>query len=57
MVGVRKTKTIPDFMNGRPTTAVIPEGYEITMTLQSLIPETSNLYYDSVNSAVVSTEE
>jgi len=52
MVGVRKTKTINDFINKAPSDVVIPEGYEIKITLQSLVPETQNLYYDAFNNAV-----
>ena len=39
------------------TEAIIPEGYEIQMTLQSLTPETKNLMFDSINNPVRSHEE
>jgi len=60
MIGIRKTKTIPDFItteNNKAINVVIPEGYEITLTLQSLLPETQNLYFDAINNPVFSTEE
>ena len=60
MIGIRKTKTIPDFItteNNKDINVVIPEGYEITLTLQSLLPETQNLYFDAINNPVFSTEE
>ena len=60
MIGIRKTKTIPDFItteNNKAIDVVIPEGYEITLTLQSLLPETQNLYFDAINNPVFSTEE
>ena len=57
MVGVRRTKTIDKFINEKPSQVVIPEGYEVKMTLQSLVPETQNLYYDAFNTSVVATEE
>jgi len=60
MLGTRKMKNIPNFItteNNRAIDVVIPEGYEITMTLQSLIPETQNLYFDAINNPVFSTEE
>ena len=52
MVGVRKTKTINNFIGDSPSDVVIPEGYEINLTLQSLVPESQNLYYDAFNSQV-----
>jgi len=60
MIGIRKTKRIPDFItteNNKDINVVIPEGYEITLTLQSLLPETQNLYFDAINNPVFSTEE
>jgi len=60
MIGTRKMKNIPNFItteNNRAIDVVIPEGYEITMSLQSLIPETQNLYFDAINNPVFSTEE
>ena len=57
MVGVRRTKTINDFIDGRPSQVVIPEGYEVSLTIQSLVPETQNLYFDAFNNGVVVTEE
>ena len=60
MIGIRKTKTIPNFItteNNKDINVVIPEGYEITLTLQSLLPETQNLYFDAINNPVFSTEE
>ena len=60
MIGVRKTKTIPNFItteNNKAIDVVIPEGYEITLTLQSLLPETQNLYFDAINNPVFATEE
>jgi hypothetical protein len=52
MIGVRRTKTIHDFENGKPVQAVIPEGYQVSLTIQSLVPETQNLYYDAVSNNV-----
>ena len=52
MVGVRKTKSINNFIGDSPSDVVIPEGYEINLTLQSLVPESQNLYYDAFNSQV-----
>lgn len=52
MVGVRKTKTINDFVGKAPSEVVIPEGYEIRLTLKSLVPETQNLYYDALSNNV-----
>ena len=60
MIGVRRTKTIPNFItteNNKAIEVVIPEGYEINMTLVSLVPETQNLYFDAINNPVFSTEE
>ena len=60
MIGIRKTKTIPNFItteNNKAIDVVIPEGYEITLTLKSLLPETQNLYFDAINNPVFSTEE
>jgi len=60
MIGIRKTKTIPDFItteNNKAIDVVIPEGYEVTLTLQSLLPETQNLYFDAINNPVFATEE
>ena len=60
MIGIRKTKTIPNFItteNNKAIDVVIPEGYEITLTLQSLLPETQNLYFDAINNPVFATEE
>ena len=55
MIGVRRTKTINDFVEGRPSQVVIPEGYKVTLTIQSLVPETQNLYFDAFNNGVVAT--
>ena len=57
MIGVRRTKTINDFIDGKPSQVVIPEGYQINLTIQSLVPETQNLYFDAFNNGVVVTEE
>ena len=60
MIGVRKNKTISKFIdteNNKDIQAVIPEGYEVILTLQSLVPETQNLYFDAVNNPVFSTQE
>ena len=57
MIGVRRNKTINDFIDGKPSQVVIPEGYEVNLKLQSLVPETQNLYYDAFNTNVVVTEE
>ena len=60
MIGTRKMKNIPKFItteNNKAIDVVIPEGYEVTMTLQSLIPETQNLYFDAINNPVFATEE
>jgi hypothetical protein len=57
MIGVRRVKTVNDFIDGKPSQVVIPEGYEVNLTIQSLVPETQNLYYDAVSNNVVVTEE
>jgi hypothetical protein len=60
MIGIRKMKNIPKFItteNNKAIDVVIPEGYEITLTLQSLLPETQNLYFDAINNPVFATEE
>jgi len=44
-------------IGGEQTEAIIPEGYEVQLTLTSLTPETKNLFYDSLNPAVHSFEE
>ena len=54
MVGVRKTKKI-DIVGDGPSDVVIPEGYEIELNLQSLLPESQNLYFDAIANPVVST--
>ena len=57
MVGVRRNKIVRDFIKGKNTNVVIPEGYEITFEIKSLIPESQNLYYDAFDNSVVSTQE
>jgi len=60
MLGVRRTKQIKDFLNNKENTtveAIIPEGFQVSITLQSILPDTKNLFYDSVDSAVISYEE
>ena len=60
MIGNRKMRTIDKFINtesDRSVDVVIPEGYEISMTIQSLLPETQNLYFDAINNPVFATEE
>ena len=57
MIGVRRNKTINDFVDGKPSQVVIPEGYEVNLKIKSLVPETQNLYYDAFNTSVVATEE
>jgi len=55
-IGVRR----PFYTNigGEMTKAIIPEGYEVQLTLTSLTPETKNLFYDSLHGAVnVSVQE
>jgi hypothetical protein len=49
-IGVRR----PFYTNigGEMTKAIIPEGYEVQLTLTSLTPETKNLFYDSLHGAV-----
>jgi len=37
--------------------AIIPEGYEISLSLTSLTPETKNLMYDAVDGRVTSSEK
>jgi len=59
MVGTRKNKTILGFINtenNKNVQAVIPEGYEVKLTLKSLVPETQNLYFDAINNPVFSTQ-
>jgi len=43
-------------LGGEQTEAIIPEGYEVQLTLTSLTPETKNLFFDSLNNAVNATE-
>ena len=60
MHGVRKNKTITNFITtegNKDITTVIPEGYEVTLSLKSLLPETQNLFFDAVNNPVFSSEE
>ena len=57
MIGVRRNKTINKFIDDKPSQVVIPEGYEVNLTIQSLVPETQNLYYDAFSTNVVVTEE
>jgi hypothetical protein len=55
MVGVRKNKHIPNFIEteeNRGVDVVIPEAYEIGLTIKSLIPESKNLYFDAINNPV-----
>lgn len=52
MIGVRRTKTINNFVDGRPSQVVIPEGYQVSFTIQSLVPETQNLYFDAFSNNV-----
>jgi hypothetical protein len=52
MIGVRRTKTINDFVDGKPSQVVIPEGYQVSLTIQSLVPETQNLYFDAFSNNV-----
>ena len=54
MVGVRKTKEINMFNNGS-SNVVIPEGYEIELSIQSLVPESQNLYFDAIANPVISS--
>jgi len=49
-VGVRRPFNVN--IGGEMTKAIIPEGYEVQLTLTSLTPETKNLFFDSLNSAV-----
>jgi len=53
-VGNRRTTALQITKDLAPSTVVIPEGYEIQLTLTSLTPETKNLMYDSIDSPVVS---
>ena len=52
MMGVRRIKTINNFIGDQPTQVVIPEGYQVTLTIQSLVPETQNLYFDAFSNNV-----
>ena len=52
MMGVRRIKTINNFIGDKPTQVVIPEGYQVTLTIQSLVPETQNLYFDAFSNNV-----
>jgi hypothetical protein len=57
-VGVRRK--MPPFKvtrNTSSTEVIIPEGYEVQLTLTSLTPETKNLMFDSINNPVRSHEE
>ena len=59
MIGTRKNKTISGFINtenNKNVQAVIPEGYEVKLTLKSLVPETQNMYFDAINNPVFSTQ-
>jgi len=38
----------------RLSTVIMPEGFEVQLTITSLIPETKNLMYDSIDSPVTS---
>ena len=57
-VGVRRR--MPPFVIAKPhasSEVIVPEGYEIQMTLTSLTPETKNLMFDSINNPVKSYDE
>jgi len=57
-IGVRRK--MPPFKvtkNTSATEVIVPEGYEIQLTLTSLTPETKNLMFDSINNPVRSHEE
>ena len=54
-VGTRRRSRV--VIGGKLTEAVIPEGYEIQMTINSLTPETQNLMYNSIDTVVTSGEE
>lgn len=57
-IGVRRK--MPPFKvtrNTSSTEVIIPEGYEVQLTLTSLTPETKNLMFDSINNPVRSHEE
>jgi len=43
-------------LGGEQIEAIVPEGYEVQLTLTSLTPETKNLFFDSLNNAVNATE-
>jgi len=43
-------------LGGEQVEAIVPEGYEVQLTLTSLTPETKNLFFDSLNNAVNATE-
>ena len=60
MIGVRKNKHIKNFIeteDNRGIDVVIPEAYEIGLTLKSLVPESKNLYFDAINNPVTSFED
>ena len=55
MVGVRRNKRIEKFIeteDNKGIETVIPEGYEIGLTVTSLVSETKNLYFDAINNPV-----
>jgi len=54
-IGNRRPGRLKVDPHSQPIEAIIPEGYEITLALTSLTPETKNLMYDSVGSAVTSS--
>jgi len=60
MIGVRKNKHISNFIDtedNRGIDVVIPEAYEVGLTVTSLVPESKNLYFDAINNPVTTFED
>ena len=60
MIGVRKNKHIKNFIeteDNRGIDVVIPEAYEVGLTVTSLVPESKNLYFDAINNPVTTFED
>ena len=60
-VGVRREKTVrlkvAEFGKEEENIMIVPEGYKVNITLKSLLPETRNFMYASLDDKVFATQE
>ena len=56
-IGTRRPKNVVVGDGDAASTVIIPEGYEVQLTLTSLIPETKNIMYDSIRNPITSSIE